>query len=159
MMSLKVSHSVLINAPPSAVWHVTADVARWADWSPNITAVAGWGCGLLFQDARFDLKQPWQRRRTWIVLRCAAPHSLLLRTAEGDMTALHEVAGTEHGSRSRLTLELTGRLARLARPIFYFALRRENEGLKRRCERYAEGDTDARQVTVPGSRRNMKSRS
>ncbi|RVT81742.1 hypothetical protein DXV76_18760 [Rhodobacteraceae bacterium CCMM004] len=138
MRPVRVSHEIFVAAPPETVWRVTADVAGWADWSPTITAVSGWAGGPLVEDARLDLKQPLQRKRSWVVLRCAAPRSLLLRTAEGDMTAVHEIAEMPRGTRNRLTLVRCGPFGGLVAPALRMALRMENAALKRRCEALSE---------------------
>ncbi|WP_111431991.1 SRPBCC family protein [Rhodobacteraceae bacterium DSL-40] len=131
---MQISHSTLFSAPTGIVWRVTADVAQWPEWSPTITSISGWGGGDLFQDAQFDLKQPFQRRRSWVLSHCAAPHLLSLRTAEGDMTALHEIIVTESVRCNRLSLQVSGLLGRLARPFISLALQKENAALKSRCE-------------------------
>lgn len=133
MTPLRLSHEILISAPAAIVWRVTTDVAQWADWSPTITAVLNWGGGPLIEGARFDLKQPLQRKRTWIVLH-GARQRLTLRTVEGDLTARHELHEFDNGTLNRLMLEHRGSLGALAWPALSLALRMENAALKKRCE-------------------------
>jgi len=134
MSSVHISHKTFIAASAETVWGVTIDITAWPDWSPTITSVVKRGSDPLAEGLVVDLKQPYQPVRSWIVLRCEAPHLLILGTVEGDMTARHQISQEARGTRNRLTLEYAGAFAKLLRPAFRTALRMENFGLKGRCE-------------------------
>jgi uncharacterized membrane protein len=59
--------SLLISAPPTAVWRRLSDVRAWPTWLPTVTAVQPLGCPALGIGAKFHLRQPKLRPAVWEV--------------------------------------------------------------------------------------------
>ena len=130
---------VMIAAPASVVWAITADLMDWPSWNPNVTAVEALDAPELAPGARFRIKQPAQAARVWTVAR-VEPMRFSWTSEERRLSfeAGHEVREVPGGAESRLSINLSGRwrvfMLPLMSPILGFALSRENAGLKAAAE-------------------------
>lgn len=138
---MRYESTVVIDAPPSRVWEVFSDVARWPEWTPTVDTLDLLDPGPLHVGSRARIRQPrlpvavWRvtelvdgRRFTWV---SGGPG---LRTA-----GVHEVEAAPGGTRARLVIEQTGPLAPLVNLLAGKLTRRyldqEGQGLKARSER------------------------
>lgn len=134
-----------IASSPGGVWEVMQDVERWPEWTPSIRKVAPQGPAKLDLGHRFRISQPRLQPMVWTVTRLQPGTSFSWQTRMPGvvLTARHEIASENAGSRVRLGLEFAGCLgdvvAWLTRNINRRYLRMEAEGLKARCERGCDG--------------------
>jgi len=63
-----------IAAGTQRVWSVLADVARWPEWLPTVTAVTPLDAPALSIGARFTVQQPRLRPAIWSVVELDLPH-------------------------------------------------------------------------------------
>jgi uncharacterized protein YndB with AHSA1/START domain len=132
-----------IAAPAELVWRTVADVEKWPEWTPTMTAVRRTDDGDLRAGSVAEVRQPKQPSRTWTVtdlvpdrsftwvsqgrgLRLSADHTV--RAADG--TTVVELAFTVTGPLAPLVKLLAGKQIRLA-------VDTEAAGLKSWCERVA----------------------
>ena len=154
---------ILIPAAPAEVWSATTDVERWPEWTPTVTRVRRLDAGPLAVGSAAEIRQPAMPPVIWTVTELAPPRRFVWegRLRGLRMVATHELASDPHGTRSRLSIELTGPLARLLGPLLRWsvgrALRRENQGLRTRCTGRAgasaraasAGQRPARTASIP----------
>ena len=137
---MTIEDTISIDAPTDDVWRVTADVDRWPEWAPTVTAVRRLDRGPFGLGSRTRIKQPGQPEATWTVTDVAAGERFTWETARPGlrMRATHELVPEGGGTRNTLRLEATGVLAPLLalvlQPLVRRALADENRGLKARCE-------------------------
>lgn len=98
--------SIVIDAPPEAVWAVLSDVSRWPEWMPTVSAVEALDAPELSPDRRFRVSQPKLKPTVWRVLAVDAPRSFAweARSPGLRMFADHRVASGAHGATD-VTLE------------------------------------------------------
>ncbi len=134
------THTLDIAAPIETVWALTADVESWPDMSPTMTSVKRLDDGPLQVGSQALVKQPAQRPTTWTVTRLDEPnHFEWTATVWGvTMTGIHHLEPTEGGCRNTLSVEMSGRGARLLNRIagrqIQRAITQENEGFRAAAE-------------------------
>lgn len=137
---LKIKNSINIDAPQNVVWAVTEDIERWAEWTPTVTTVRVLGNGPFGLGSKVRIKQPGQPESEWIVTEYAAGESFTWKTRRPGlrMAATHQIKKNGDGTLNILRIEASGILAvlfwPLLRPAVRYALLKENQGLKARCE-------------------------
>ncbi len=130
---------IAIAAPAAQVWRVMADVTRWPEWTPTITAVTLLD-GPLRLGARARVEQPRLRPAVYTVTEFTEGRAFTWRMRAPGVTgtATHVVTPTAEGCEVRLAVTFSGLLGglvgRLAGPLTRDYIRQEAEGLKRRCE-------------------------
>ncbi len=140
---MKVEDIVDIDAPPEIVWAVTEDVERWPEWSPVMESIVRLDSGPFDVGSRARIKQPGLPETEWVVTSLVAGERFTWETRVRGMhiVASHELSPSGAGTRSLLRVEISGLVAwsvwPLLGPAVRRSLRRENAGLKQRCERLA----------------------
>jgi hypothetical protein len=64
--------SLLISAPPTAVWRRLSNVCAWPTWLPTVAAIKPLGCPGLGIGAKFRVRQPKLRPAVWEVTQLEA---------------------------------------------------------------------------------------
>jgi uncharacterized membrane protein len=134
------SISVDIQAPPSRVWAVMADVERWPEWTASVRSVKRLDSGRLVVGSRARIRQPRLPPALWKVVAVDEGRSFtwISRAPGTQVTARHEVDPATGGSRATLSLRFDGLfgglLARFTSGINRRYLGMESAGLKRRSE-------------------------
>lgn len=131
---------VQIEAPPTQVWAVMADVDRWHEWTPTITSVRRHGRGPLAVGQWALVRQPRLPPALWRVVSVDPGHQFTwVSSGPGfRVTGSHAVGSAPAGTRVTLAIEIEGLfgplLARLTGKLTdrYVAL--EGASLKKRCE-------------------------
>jgi uncharacterized membrane protein len=133
--------TVDIDAEPSRVWAVMADVERWPEWTRSITSAELLTPGPLAVDSRVKIKQPRLKSVVWNVTELDAGKGFAWRAVVPglDSVAAHRIEPRSGGgSTVTLTLEQRGPLAPLLRLLTAKMTRRymdyERLGLKQRSE-------------------------
>ncbi|MEX0782405.1 MAG: SRPBCC family protein [Dehalococcoidia bacterium] len=133
-------HTIDIDASPAQVWNILADVARWAEWTPTMKSFEWVEGDTLAVGARVRLEVDGAPKGVWTVTDLDEGRSF---TWMLDMLGVHTVGGhvvdpREGGSRVTLTLEQTGFVATLLKPLIARVSKRnlpiEAAGLKRASE-------------------------
>jgi hypothetical protein len=133
-------NELLIEAEVERVWALTLDVERWPELTPTITEVERLDDGPLAVGSRARLTQPGQRPAVWTVSRLEPGVAFEWWTRVGPvtMTGGHHLRPDGRGCVNLLTLDLTGRGARLVARLvgrrIAAAIERENRGFKRAAE-------------------------
>lgn len=130
-----------IAAPAEQVWAVLADVLRWPQWLPTVTAVQPLGAPALAEGARFRIVQPRLSPAVWSVV-AVSPRSHFdweSRKPGLRVLATHEIRPVSaEVTHLRLGLGFSGPLAGLARLVAGRLsrqyLEREAAALKQRAE-------------------------
>jgi hypothetical protein len=131
---------LLIEAEVDRVWALTLDVERWPELTPTITEVVRLDDGPLAVGSRARVTQPRQRPTIWTVSRLEPGVAFEWWTRVGPvtMTGGHHLRPDGRGCVNLLTLDLTGRgariLGRLAGRRIGEAIERENRGFKQAAE-------------------------
>jgi len=135
-----ITKSIHIDAPSDVVWAVTRDVERWPEWTPTVTSVRLADDRELGPGSVARIKQPMQPESEWVVTEFRDGERFAWETRRPGlhMVGTHELAAAGTGTRNVLTLEATGVIAVIFRPLLGWAVRKaladENRGLKVRCE-------------------------
>jgi uncharacterized membrane protein len=144
------THSEAIDAPAEVVWQLTTDVGAWPTFMPTVTSVERLDDGPLRVGATARIKQPGQRTAAWTVTEFTPGSTFSWRSQRRGMAMVgsHRVAPEGTGSRSTLTLTMSGPLTpvlgRLLGPLMRRVLRTENACFKSRSEAVArQGATAA----------------
>lgn len=137
--------SVSIKAPVDVVWKTIADLTRWPEWTPTVTAVDLSNQDGLRVGDTVAVVQPGQRDRTWTVTEVTEgssfvweatdPGGLRLRaghtaTAADDATTTAELYFAVNGPMAWLASLLAGRTIRRA-------VDTEARSLKDWCEKHS----------------------
>lgn len=142
---MRIEDSIDIDAPPEAVWSVTADLERWPEWTPTVNAVTRLDGGRLAVGSAARLQQPGLPEAEWVVTEVSAGRRFTWQTRVRGigMVATHLIEPRGAATRNVLRIELSGLVAFTLWPLIRSrlreALRQENAGLKRRCEAIAAG--------------------
>jgi uncharacterized membrane protein len=134
------THSEAIDAPADLVWRLTTDVVAWPTFMPTVTTVERLDDGPLRVGAVARIKQPGQRTATWTVTELTPGSTFSWRSQRRGMAMVgsHRVTPEGQGSRSTLTLTMSGPLTpvlgRLLGPLMRRVLRTENACFKARAE-------------------------
>lgn len=134
--------SIEIDAPPSVVWDVFADVERWPTWTASVTSLEALDSADLDVGRRFRIKQPRLPRVTWVVsaLTPGSSWTWVSRTPGNTTEASHRVEPLEGGTRTLVRQRIDQRgpggvlVGALMRRMTRRYLRLEAEGLKRASE-------------------------
>jgi hypothetical protein len=135
-----IRNEILIEADPAVVWALTVDVERWPELTPTITGVTLLGDGPLALGGQARVTQPAQRPAVWTVSRFEPTTTFEWWTRVGPvtMTGGHHLVADPRGCVNVLTLEITGRGARLVERLvgrrIAAAIDTENRGFKRAAE-------------------------
>ncbi|WP_062344456.1 SRPBCC family protein [Herbidospora yilanensis] len=138
---MRYESTVVIDAPPSRVWEVFSDVARWPEWTPTVDTLDLLDPGPLRVGSRARLRQPRLPVAVWRVTDFADGRGFTwVSGGSGLRTAgIHEVEAVPGGTRALLVIEQTGPLAPLVHLLAGRLTRRylelEGQGLKARSER------------------------
>lgn len=135
-------HDVEVAVAVEDVWRVYADVERWPEWTPSMRRVAYVKGRSLEIGARVRIEQPALPPMIWevVALRDGVSWTWMNERLGLRTSASHEVVPTsDHVTRVRQAIELSGRLAPLVAAVHGSLTRRylamEGEGLRSRCER------------------------
>jgi uncharacterized protein YndB with AHSA1/START domain len=139
---------VIINASPSAIWQVLADVERWPTWTPTVLEVEpltsnGAKNGLKV-GARYRVVQPKLRPAVYEVTECA-PHQAFtwIQKAPGaTLIAEHRLTASDHsGTEVELSFATQGLFGALLGGMYSKTIadyvRTEARSLKQHCESLA----------------------
>lgn len=107
----------VVTAPVDLAWSVIADVMKWPEWLPTVSALDALDSPTLAIGARFRIVQPKLRPAIWRVTEVVPQERFSWESTNSGVSARasHAVAALEGGS-CRLTLEMvfSGPLAILA---------------------------------------------
>jgi uncharacterized membrane protein len=137
---MHIEHELHIDAPVAAVWGLTVDVESWPAITPTITTVRRLDHGPLAVGSRARIKQPGQPAATWTVteLEPGARFAWATTNLGMRMVGAHRLTATATGCVNTLSVDITGRTARLfgwlLRGRIRDAIATENEGFKRVAE-------------------------
>ena len=108
-------HTVTVDAPPERVWAVVADVERWPERIPTVTAVERLDAGPLRVGSRTRLEQPRLPTAVWTVTELAEGSSYTWesRSPGVTVTAAHVVEPHPDGSRLILSVTVSGPMSRI----------------------------------------------
>lgn len=137
---MRYEHTVDIAAAPDAVWRVLADIERWPDWTPTMTAVEAIDPLPLRVGLRARIKQPGLRPAVLTVTAIEEGRRFRWVAKQPTVTfaADHVIVATPRGSRVRLFAAFSGLLSPVVGAIYgqktrsYVAA--EAESLKARVE-------------------------
>ncbi|MGH2610003.1 MAG: SRPBCC family protein [Tepidiformaceae bacterium] len=137
---MRFEHTIDINASPAQVWAILSDVARWSDWTPTVKSFEWVEGDTLAVGAKARVEVHGAPKGVWTVTNVDDGRSFQWVF---DKYGTHTVGGhvvdpRDGGSRVTLTLEQTGFVATLLKPMISRVSRRnlpiEAEGLKRASE-------------------------
>ena len=132
-----------IDAPAEVVWELATDVTTWPEYMPTVQSVERLEAGPLRLGARAMIKQPGQRPALWTVSEFTpgSTFSWVSQRRGMAMTGSHRVEPDDAGTRSTLTLTMTGPLSPvlgpLLGPLMRRVLRTENACFAERAKRQA----------------------
>ena len=120
------THTQNIDAPPEVVWELATDVTSWPEYMPTVQSVQRLEDGPLRLGASALIKQPGQRKALWTVTEFTPNHtfSWVSQRRGMAMTGSHRVEPEGPGTRSTLTLAMSGPLAPLLGPLLGGLMRR-----------------------------------
>lgn len=142
---MKLENAILIAAPRSVVWNVTLDVEGWPQWAPTFQSVKRLDAGPFAVGSTALIKQPGLPLARWTVTALTPGESFTWesRIRGIQMIATHELTTQQTGTQSLLRVELRGLVAFLLWPLICMSakrsLKRENAGLKLKCEATRSG--------------------
>lgn len=137
---MRFEHTIDINASSAEAWAILADLQRWPEWTPTVKSFEWVEGDMLALGALARLGLDGAPKATWTVTNVDEGRSF---TWEADTRGVHTVAShyiepRDGGSRVTLTLDQTGFMATLFRPMISRVsrrnLQREAQGLKRASE-------------------------
>ena len=115
-----------IDAPPDVVWGLATDVVSWPQYMSTVTSVERLEEGPLRLGAQAMIKQPGQSRALWTVTEFTPGHTFTWESRRRGMTmtGTHRVDPEGAGTRSTLTLTMTGPLTPVLGPVLGPLMRR-----------------------------------
>ena len=136
-----IKNSIEIEAAPSSVWVVFADVARWPEWTPSVERITPLDGADLEVGRRYEIKQPRFPKLVWEVteLDVGTSWTWEQHSLGGTTLGTPEVASKAGGGTVvRLSINQSGPLGVLVGALTRTVTRRyldlEAQGLKARCE-------------------------
>ncbi len=116
---MRFEHTTDINASPAQVWAILADVARWKDWTPTVKSFEWLEGNTLAVGAKARLDVDGAGQGTWTVTSLDEGRSF---SWDNHTRGVHTIGGhvvdsRDGGSRVTLTLEQSGLMATLLRPL------------------------------------------
>src|SRR4051812_25422716 len=132
--------SVAIEAPPSLIWDVYADVERWSQWTASIRSVTALDGPEIAAGHRFEIRQPRFPKLVWVVTAVEPGVSWTWqhKSFGGTTVASHEL--TSSGRRTTVGQRIEQRgpigvtVGLMIRGLTKRYLTMEGEGLKARVE-------------------------
>ena len=130
-----------IEAPPTTVWPIVANLEAWPSWTPTVTSVEVLDGAPLRVGLRARLTQPGYRPGLWTVTQVREGETFTWETHTMGLhvSARHDIEATSTGSRVTLSIDVTGPMAPLLGWIVMRVSRRfvpqEAAGLKAASER------------------------
>jgi hypothetical protein len=156
MWYMNTATGIEINAAPSVVWAVFAEVQRWPEWTESVTRVEPLDGAELAIGRRFAISQPRFPRLVWQVtaLDPGVSWTWSQKSAGSRVAAEHVLAPIDGGrTLVRQAIDQSGPfgvvVGRLTRRLTVKYLDMEAQGLKQRCELVASGGSDS--VDAPTS--------
>ena len=146
MARTPITHSLDIAAPIETVWALTVDVESWPEISPTMTSIERLDDGPLQVGSQALVRQPAQRPRTWTMTRLEPPTVFEWSASVMGVTmaASHLLEETADGCRNTLSVDMSGRGARLLAAIagrqIHRAIAQENEGFRAAATAASESD-------------------
>lgn len=140
---MTIEDTIHILAPTEVVWAVTEDIERWPEWTPTVTAARRLDEGSFGLGSVARIKQPAQPASDWTVTAYEREERFTWETRRLGlrMAASHQVHGDASGTSNTLRIEASGVVAVVLWPVLRIAIRRalkkENRGLKARCETFS----------------------
>jgi uncharacterized membrane protein len=138
---MKLEHSIKINSPLDFVWSTTVDVNNWVKWTPTVES-SSLDNGEFSIGSSATIKQPGTPESVWKVTQFQDKESFIW---ESSISGMKMIAGhqllkvNEDQTTNVLTLEVKGFLSFLLWPILKGKIKdsllKENEGLKKFCEK------------------------
>lgn len=137
---MRFEHTIDIDASPAQVWAILPDVKRWPEWTPTMKSFEWVEGDMLVEGAKARLELDGAPRAVWTVTSLDEGRYFAW---EADTRGVHTVGGhvvdpRQGGSRVTLSLEQSGFMATLLKPLIARVARRnlplEAEGLKHRSE-------------------------
>lgn len=138
---MKATNIIQIHTTPDIIWAVATDIERWPEWTPTVFSAKRLDDGPFTVGSVALLKQPGLPDARWTVteLTDGARFVWETRIRGIHMIATHEVEATDAGAESKLSFETKGAFATLLWPLIggaiKKAIKKENAGLKRFCEK------------------------
>ncbi len=133
--------SIEIDAPPSVVWAIFADVERWSQWTASIDAIVPLDGPGIEVGNRFEIKQPRFPKLVWEVTDATPGSSWTWtqRSLGGTTLASHEVTERDDGGTLvHQSIDQRGPIGSLIGRVMRSLTRRyldlEAQGLKTRSE-------------------------
>ena len=137
---MRFEHTIDINASSAQVWNILADVARWTDWTPTVKYFEWVEGDRLAVGAKARLNLDGAGKGIWTVTSVDEGRSFYWAN---DTRGVHTIGGhvvdpREDGSRVTLSLEQSGFMATIFKPMIARVSNRnlpiEAAGLKRASE-------------------------
>lgn len=99
--------TAVIAAPPERVWPILADVLRWPEWLPTVSAVASLDTTPFAVGARYKITQPKLRPAIWTVVNLEANKSFIWESRAPGLRTLanHSLLATP-GGETELALQI-----------------------------------------------------
>ncbi|HEX3660308.1 MAG TPA: SRPBCC family protein [Acidobacteriaceae bacterium] len=138
---------VIIQATPSVVWRVLADIERWPTWTPTVEQVQALTPDGLRLGARYRITQPKLRPAIYEVTELS-PHRALtwMQKAPGaTMIADHRLVGDDSSTEVELSFSTEGLLGAILGSMYAKriaeSVKTEARSLKAHCEKFPEAAT------------------
>lgn len=130
-----------IDAPPTSVWEVLFDVARWPEWTPTVESVQRRDDGPFQVGSRAEVRQPKLPRAVWEVTEVVDGHSFTWEASGPGMRTIarHTVVPDAGGSAVTLSIEQTGPAGAVAAMVW-----------RRLTQRYIELEAASLDTRVTG---------
>ena len=134
-----------VDAPPSRVWEVLAEVERWSEWTASVSSIRRNDKGALAAGSRLVIRQPKLPPALWRITEVHEGRGFtsITGTPLVRVTANHVLEPKGTGTVVTLSIRFSGPLAGLVARITrglnerYLAL--EADGLKKRVEESNRG--------------------
>lgn len=138
--------TLLIDAPPQAVWQILSDLESWPSWTPTVSRVERLDSGPIGIGSRVRVFQPKLRPAVWVVTQWepGAAFTWVSSSFGSRIVAEHILAPEGDGCRLTLSLRFQGVVGTVVGMAVsrltdtYLLL--EAEGLKQRAEASTEID-------------------
>src|SRR3954452_14468781 len=127
--------SVAIEASPSLIWDVYADVERWSRWTASIKSVGARDGPEISVGQRFEIRQPRYPKLVWVVtaVEPGVSWTWQVKSLGATTTASHELEPTGDRTVVRQRIEQRGPIGAtvglMTRHLTKRYLKMEGEGL------------------------------
>jgi hypothetical protein len=142
-ITMHVSVSRSIAAPPSTAWRIVADVERWLEWTPSISRVERLDDGPLGLGSRVRVIQPKLRPGVWTITDWSPERNFTweMRALGLRIVADHEIRAEPNGCSVELRVRYEGFLGGIVGRVY-----------GRITERYMQMEADGLRARSEGSR-------